>query len=67
MWYALKIGFTYEEAMLQPVSRVLTLMAIEQIKHEGAQIAGEVFGSLGDDDVFDNETMDIDEIFPDLK
>lgn len=67
MWYALKIGFSWEEALDQPVGRLLTLMAIEQIKNEGAQIAGEVFGSLGDDDVFDNETMDIDEIFPDLK
>ena len=67
MWYALKIGFSWEEALDQPVGRLLTLMAIEQIKHEGAQIAGEVFGSLGDDDVFDNETMDIDEIFPELK
>ena len=24
--------------MMQPVSRVLTLMAIEQIKHEGARL-----------------------------
>ena len=61
MWYALKIGFTYEEAILQPVSRVLTLMAIEQIKHEGAKLAGEEI------DVFDNENMDIDRIFPDWK
>ncbi len=67
MWYALKVGFSWEEALDQPVGRLLTLMAIEQIKHEGAQIAGEVFGVLGDDDVFDNETMDIEEIFPDLK
>lgn len=42
--------------MLQPVSRVLTLMAIEQIKHEGARLATEEI------DVFDNETMDIDEL-----
>ena len=67
MWYALKVGFSWEEALDQPVGRLLTLMAIEQIKHEGAQIAGEVIGSLWDDDVFDNETMDIDEVFPDLK
>ena len=61
MWYALRIGFTYREAVLQPVGRVLTLMAIEQIKHEGAQLAEETV------DVFDNETMDIDEVFPDLR
>ena len=61
MWYALRIGFTYEEAMLQPVARVLTLMAIEQIKVEGARETCSL-------DVFDNETMDIDQVFPaDLK
>ena len=59
MWYALKIGFSYEEALIQPVSRVLTLMAIEQIKHEGARLSEDVL------DVFDNETMDITE-FPGL-
>jgi len=48
--------------MLQPVSRVLTLMAIEQIKHEGARLAEDEI------DVFDNETMDIDDLgFLDLK
>lgn len=68
MWYALKIGFTWEEALDQPVGRLLTLMAIEQIKHEGARIAGETpEGGLGEDDVFDSESMDIDEVFPDLK
>lgn len=63
MWYALRIGFTYEEALLQPVSRVLTLMAIEQIKVEGAQLVEEIA-------VFDNETMDehdLARIFPDWK
>lgn len=63
MWYALRIGFTYEEALLQPVSRVLTLMAIEQIKVEGAQLVETI-------DVFDNETMDENDlalIFPDWK
>ena len=61
MWYALKIGLTYSEAMDQPVSRILTLMAIEQIKHEGARLARDP------NEVFDNETMDILEVFPDLK
>lgn len=65
MWYALRIGFSYEEALRQPVSRILTLMAIEQIKAEGAHPAGQ---GLGEFEVFDNETMDIDELFPpDLK
>lgn len=47
--------------MDQPVSRILTLMAIEQIKHEGARMARDP------NEVFDNETMDILEVFPDLK
>lgn len=47
---------------MQPVSRVLTLMAIEQIKCEGARLVEDEVG------VFDNETMDIDELgFLDLK
>ena len=56
------MGFSYEEALDQPVSRVLTLMAIEQIKHEGARLAGT--DPWDEIDVFDNETMDIDQIFP---
>lgn len=52
MWYALHMGFSYEEALCQPVARVLTLMAIEQVKVEGARLVHEL-------DVFDNETMDI--------
>lgn len=61
MWYALRIGFSYEEALDQPVSRVQTLMAIEQIKCEGARFAEDPFA------VFDSETMDIDEVFPNWK
>ena len=64
MWYALRIGFSYEEALDQPVSRILTLMAIEQIKHEGAELFEKTI------DVFDNETMDEHDlalIFPDWK
>lgn len=61
MWYAMRVGFSYEEALLQPVSRVLTLMAIEQIKCEGAKLAEDPV------DVFDPETMDIDQVFPDWK
>ena len=64
MWYALRIGFSYEEALDQPVSRILTLMAIEQIKCEGARLAEDPI------DVFDNETMDeydLARIIPDLR
>lgn len=61
MWYAMKIGFSYQEALDQPVSVLQTLMAIEQIKTEGARPA---FSQV---DVFDNETMDIWEAIPDLK
>lgn len=57
----MRVGFSYEEALLQPVSRVLTLMAIEQIKCEGATLAEDPV------DVFDPETMDIDRVFPDWK
>lgn len=61
MWYALRMGFSYEEAMLQPVSRIMTLMAIEQFKCEGAKLAWEEI------DAFDPETMDISEVIPDLR
>lgn len=60
MWYALRMGFTYQEALDQPVSRVLTLMAIEQIKCEGATEINQI-------DIFDPETMDISEVIPDLR
>lgn len=43
------------------MSRILTLMAIEQIKHEGARLARDP------NEVFDNESQDILEVFPDLK
>lgn len=58
MWYALRIGFSYQEALDQPVSALKTLMAIEQVKTEGAQLVPKKI------EVFDNETMDIWEIFP---
>lgn len=44
--------------MDQPVSVLQSLMAIEQIKHEGARYVPRKV------EVFDNETMDIWEIFP---
>ena len=57
MWYALKVGFSYQEALDIPVSVLQSMMAVEQIKHEGARFVHKV-------DVFDNETMDIWELFP---
>lgn len=44
--------------MDQPVSVLLSLMAIEQIKHEGARYVPPKLK------VFDGETMDITELFP---
>ena len=61
MWYALRMGFGYEAALMQPVSRILTMMAIEQFKCEGARLAGDEI------DVFDPETMEISEVIPDLR
>ena len=58
MWYALKIGFSYQEALDQPVAVLKSLMAVEQIKHEGATYVKPKLK------VFDSETMDITELFP---
>ena len=41
MWYALSMGLTYDRALDLPLGELLTLIAIEQIKHEGAKLAGE--------------------------
>lgn len=41
MWYALSLGIGYDRALDLPFGELLTLIAIEQIKHEGAQPAGE--------------------------
>ena len=60
MWYALRMVFTYQEALDQPVSLILTLMEIEQIKCEGAKLVHKI-------DFFDPETMDISDVIPDLR
>lgn len=54
----MQCGLRYQEAMDQPVSVLLSLMAIEQVKHEGARYVPPKLK------VFDNETMDIWELFP---
>ena len=41
MWYALSMGLGYDRALDLPFGEILTLVAIEQIKHEGAKLAGE--------------------------
>ena len=49
----------YEAAMRQPVGRMRELMALEQIKREGAVYV--------DDRQYDPDTMTVRDIFPDYK
>lgn len=35
MWYGMRVGLTYEQALDMPYGELLTLIAIEQIKVEG--------------------------------
>lgn len=37
LWYGLKIGLTYREASAMPFGYLLDLIAVEQIKNEGAK------------------------------
>lgn len=37
LWYGLKIGLTYEQTYTLPVGELRTLIAIQQIKYEGAK------------------------------
>lgn len=37
MWYGLKTGLTRREALSIPFAQLLNLIAIEQIKNEGAE------------------------------
>lgn len=46
MWYGLHIGLTLEETLTVPVGELLTLIAIEQIKVEGAKEADDIFDLL---------------------
>ena len=59
MYYGLRIGMGYEAAMRQPVGRMRELMALEQIKREGARYV--------DDREYDPETMTVRDIFPEYK
>lgn len=38
MWYGLTIGLDYDRTMDLPLGELLDLIAIEQIKHEGARL-----------------------------
>ena len=38
MWYGLRIGLTYQQANHIPLGELLDLIAIEQIKREGARL-----------------------------
>lgn len=59
LWYGLKVGLGYEAALRQPLGRILDLMAIEQVKHEGAE--------LKDNRRFDPDEMTLEDLIPDLK
>lgn len=37
VWYGLQIGLTYTDTLDLPFAELLNLVAIEQIKHEGAK------------------------------
>lgn len=37
MWYGLRIGLSYQQTLDLPFGELLTLIAIEQIKVEGAK------------------------------
>ena len=58
LWYALRMGMTYADAMRQPVGRLRLLTAMEQVKCEGAR-----FRDLRE---FDPERDDLDEFLPGL-
>lgn len=46
MWYGLHMGLTLDETLTLPVGELLTLIAIEQIKTEGATEAEDFFDLL---------------------
>ena len=58
LWYALRIGLGYEEALRQTTGRLRLLMAITQVKTEGAEFV--------DNREFDPETMELEEFIPGL-
>lgn len=38
LWYGLKIGLTYKQTFSIPHGELMDLIAVEQIKHEGAKL-----------------------------
>lgn len=38
LWYGLKVGLSYQTSLALPYGQLLDLVAIEQIKHEGAKL-----------------------------
>ena len=53
------MGMGYEAAMRQPVGRMRELMALEQIKREGA--------SYVDNRQYNPDSMSVADLFPDYK
>ena len=51
LWYGLKIGLGYERTMYMPVGELLSLAAVEQIKHEGAKPRLEAYDEAAIPDV----------------
>ena len=41
MWYGLKIGLSYEAVFSIPMGELLDLIAVEQVKHEGAKLVND--------------------------
>ncbi len=58
LWYALRIGMTYAEAMRQPVKQLRLLTAIQQFKCEGMK-----FRDLRE---FDPEKDELEDFLPGL-
>ena len=58
LWYALRMGYSYEAAMRQPVGRLRLLTAIQQVKTEGMK-----FRDLRE---FDPERDELEDFLPGL-
>ena len=58
LWYALRMGLSYAEAMRQPVGMLRLLTAMQQVKTEGMKFR--------DCREFDPEKDDLEEICPGL-
>lgn len=40
IWYGMKVGLTYDQALTIPIGELKDYIAIEQVKHEGAILCG---------------------------